>query len=291
MRLEHPYQNLTGGEWLRGNLHTHTNRSDGAAAPQAVIDHYASRGYGFLMLSDHDIHTTAEDYKALDPRGMVLIPGNEISAQGPHLLHVDADRRIDPRAQRQEVIQAINASHGFAIANHPNWHAHFNHCTIEQLSEWVGYAGIEIYNGVISRLDGTPYSLDKWDMLLARGRRVWGFANDDMHDPKCDLELGWNVAYARDKSVAGVVEALRSGRFYASTGVKIDRIEAKEMTVRIEAAQAQRIVAYQKTGKRLAVADGPALEVTVPANAGYVRFECWGAGERFAWSQPFFVVE
>ena len=31
------------------------------------------------------------------------------------------------------------------------------------------------------------------------------------------------------------------------------------------------------------------LEVEVPADAGYVRFECWGAGETFAWTQPFFI--
>ena len=27
--IEHPYQNLSGGRWLVGNLHTHTTASDG----------------------------------------------------------------------------------------------------------------------------------------------------------------------------------------------------------------------------------------------------------------------
>jgi hypothetical protein len=298
--LDHPYANLTGGQWLRGNLHCHSTRSDGTRPPQEVIDDYARRGYDFLMLSDHDLCTTPEECGVWDARGMVFLRGNEISANGPHLLHVNADRRIEPARQRQEVLQAIHAANaeraagdpgGFAIFNHPNWHANFNHCTIEQLREWVGYAGIEIFNGVISVLDGSPYATNKWDMLLTEGRKLWGFANDDCHWGDRDIELGWNVAYARERSVAGVVEALTSGRFYASTGVTITDVEVRGMTIKVRTRDAQRIVALMNTAKRFAQADAAEIEVTVPDNARYVRFECWGAAERFAWTQPFFVNE
>src|SRR5690242_8868261 len=104
MRIEHPYEALIGGKWLKGNLHTHTTNSDGERAPQAVIDDYASRGYGFLSISDHDVCTTAKEYAKLDARGMVMIPGNEITANGPHMLHVDARERIEPKQERQSVI-------------------------------------------------------------------------------------------------------------------------------------------------------------------------------------------
>src|SRR5436190_23257039 len=120
MKITHPYSQLTGGQWLRGNLHTHTTRSDGARSPQTVIDDYAQRGYDFLMLSDHDIFSAPEDYAKWNPRGLVLIGGNEVSANGPHILHVDADRRVEPAKRRQQVFESINASHGFAIVNHPN---------------------------------------------------------------------------------------------------------------------------------------------------------------------------
>jgi hypothetical protein len=33
------------------------------------------------------------------------------------------------------------------------------------------------------------------------------------------------------------------------------------------------------------------IEVRVPPEARYVRLECWGPGESFAWTEPFFVVE
>lgn len=292
IKLVHPYTDLTGGEWLRGNLHTHTTRSDGARHPQRVIDDYAARGYGFLMFADHDVFTSDAAYRQWNDRGLVLIPGNEL-AGGPHLLHVDADRAVASRPNRQDILNEITAAaresgRGFAIVNHPDWESQFNHCAIEQLREWTGYAGIEIYNGVIQRLDGSPYATNKWDLLLSAGRRVWGFANDDSHRDG-DVELGWNVAYVKERSRAGVVEALQTGRFYSSTGVTIKSLRVEGMTVRIETENAHRIVGIKNVGARFAVADGPTLEATVPENATYARFVCWGAGERFAWTQPFFV--
>jgi hypothetical protein len=85
------------------------------------------------------------------------------------------------------------------------------------------------------------------------------------------------------------MDALRHGRFYASTGVTITSIEVDGLTIRLETENAQRIVALQQTGRRFAQVDDRAITVQVPDDATYVRFECWGAGERFAWSQPFYV--
>ena len=129
-KVENSYEELRGGQWLKGNLHVPTNKSDGARPHQVVIDDYAGRGYDFLMISDHDIHTWHEDLSHFDARGMVLILGNEITANGPHLLHVGADRPVEPSRQRQQVILDILAADahaqgrgeagGFAIVNHPN---------------------------------------------------------------------------------------------------------------------------------------------------------------------------
>lgn len=286
--LHNPYGQLTGGQWMRGNLHTHTTASDGKRPHQAVIDDYAARGYGFLMISDHDLYSGPELYAGLDARGMILIPGNEITARGVHLLHVDADRQLAPYGLRQGVINAINASHGFAIVNHPNWQRRFDHCTREQAIEWVDYTGMEIFNGVVQRLEGSAYATDKWDMVLNDCRLIWGFANDDSHWAEGDVELGWNTAYITDRTVAGVVGALRSGRFYASTGVNITRIEVEGNRVIVETENAQRMVAMRELGKRILTVDANRIEVVAPDDCCYLRIECWGAGERFAWTQPFF---
>lgn len=289
MKIENPYASIGEAGWLRGNLHAHTTASDGRLPIQEVLNAYATHGYDFLMISDHDIVTGPTDYARLDTRGLILIPGNEVTRHGPHLLHVNADRLVEPVADRQQVIDTINDGPGFAVINHPNWETDFNHCGFEQLAAWQNYAGLEIFNGTIGRLDGSPYATDKWDRLLASGRRVWGFANDDSHLPAEDTALGWNMVAAAERTVAGVLSALRRGAFYCSTGVSITRITVTDRRIRVETANADRIVALQQVGREFARADAAALEIEVPAKAKYVRFECHGRGGHSAWTQPFFI--
>jgi hypothetical protein len=118
---------------------------------------------------------------------------------------------------------------------------------------------------------------------------MWGFANDDSHAATGDVGLGWNMVYVKDETPQGVVDALAQGRFYASTGVEISFIGVEGRTISIQTENASRIVALRDAGRRFATVDAPAIEVDVPEGARYVRFECWGAGEAFAWTQPFFI--
>jgi hypothetical protein len=288
--IEHPYIDLTGGKWLKGNLHTHTTVSDGQRTHQEVIDEYASRGYDFLMISDHDVYTSTEELEAFDNQGLILLPGNEISVGGPHMLHVGATEFVEPDTDRQNVIDNVLKGRGFVIFNHPNWQMGFNHCPQGVLERHSGYMGLEIYNGVISRLEGSPYATNRWDLLLGSGRKVWGFGNDDTHRVNGDTELGWNVVYVKGNDPWDVVDALRKGRFYVSTGVAINRIKVEGMRIELETENASRIVALGDFGKRFEQIDGKSISVEVPTGTSYVRFECWGTGESFAWTQPFYVV-
>ena len=49
-------------EWRRGNTHTHTLWSDGDASPEFAIEWYATNGYDFLVLTDHNILQVGEDW-------------------------------------------------------------------------------------------------------------------------------------------------------------------------------------------------------------------------------------
>ncbi|MCX5758154.1 MAG: CehA/McbA family metallohydrolase [Candidatus Hydrogenedentes bacterium] len=286
MRIVNPYLGSSTA-WMKGNLHTHTTNSDGPHSPQATIGAYAELGYDFLMLSDHDRLT---DAAVLDPRGMVLIPGNEITADGPHVLHVGARSLVSPHSDRQRVFDAIRAQGGFAVCSHPNWEPHFNHCPQKMLMAWTGYTGIEIYNGVVEWLEGNPCATDRWDQLLAAGKRVWGFAHDDCHRAE-DLGIAWLMLQSREQTPDGVVDALRNGRFYASTGVAITSIRVRENHIRVETGAPCRISALSDYGYRRAMADGTVIEFEVPPNPRYtyIRVECAGNYGRMAWTQPFFL--
>ena len=122
--LVSPYLDSGDAVWLRGNLHTHTTRSDGRQDPQVVIRHYADRGYDFLALSDHD---TLSNYDCLDDCGMVLIGGNEICGGSDHVLHVGAEKLVTRNGDTQSVLDELSGVAGMSVLCHPSWAANFNH--------------------------------------------------------------------------------------------------------------------------------------------------------------------
>ncbi|MBM3215189.1 phosphoesterase [Candidatus Poribacteria bacterium] len=286
--LTNPY--AAEGEWLRGNLHTHTTLSDGSRDAAAVIADYEERGYGFLAISDHD--------RLLDPqphvadRSLVLIPGVEVSARGPHILHIGASALLEPDPDRQVVVDGIKAQGAIAILNHPNWGRTFNHFPHELMESLTGYDGIEVYNGVIERLEGTSLATDRWDRLLSAGRQVWGYGNDDAHLP-CDVELAWTVVRVSERSPGAVLDALRTGNCYASTGVVVRDIAVADSLLRIDTENAERIRFIGKHGVFLQTSEGRSATFALPTTPedaqrlSYVRAECYGSGGRVAWTQPF----
>jgi hypothetical protein len=284
--IDSPYYNGPGAVWLKGNLHTHTTRSDGVLPPQETIAKYTAKGYDFLMLSDHD---TLGEPEKLDGNGMLLIRGNEISAGGPHLLHVGANRRIEPDENRQQVIDAVNADGGLAILCHPNWQEHFNHYTFEKLLELKNYAGIEILNGTCLRLPGEARATDKWDRLLATGRMVWGYGNDDMHKDY-EQALSWTVVRAKERSVPAVLDALKTGSCYVSSGVEIDQIRATGSVLHVCAPTAQAMAVFADYGARLRYQLGNEIYFDVAdLKQTYVRVECYGPAGQMAWTQPLVI--
>lgn len=275
------------GAQYKGNLHAHTTNSDGTLSPQEVVDLYANDGYHFLMLSDHD---TITDAHRLNDRSLTLIRGYEITSRGSHMLHVQADGVLQPTPDRQPMIDAIVARGGLAIMNHPNWGENFMHCRQEELEELTGYSGVEIYNGVSERAEGAALATDRWDMLLSRGRVVWGYGNDDLHEP-ADFGLAWNMVFAEDASAPSILKALRTGGFYVSTGVCIERIAVHDDCIEIESRDTQCFRVVRDHGMILSTVEGSRLRYVVPDTfpLSYVRVECYGAGTRMAWTQPFQV--
>lgn len=287
LKIQSPYSNEPL-PWLRGNLHAHSTNSDGSRAPQEVVAAYAGLGYDFLMISDHDFITHPG---AFDHNGVVLIPGYEVTSEGPHILHVNAGARVEPQRDRQLVINDIDAQGGgLAIFCHPNRDRLFCHCAQELLERISGYAGVEIYNGVTRRSEGDPLATQRWDRLLGLGRKVWGFANDDSHLPGDD-GVAWNVVQCATREPNDIVHALRTGQFYASTGVVVESVLVEENRINVVTQNAERIVAVCDFGRRVSTFDGPSMMLTLPENAPitYIRFECYGVGDAMAWLQPIYI--
>ncbi|MDE2125488.1 MAG: PHP domain-containing protein [Armatimonadetes bacterium] len=287
MQLDSPYLG-SGFQWLRGNLHTHTTVSDGEKPPEQTIADYEALGYHFLAISDHDSLVDPADYQSRT--AMTLLPADEVSANGSHIGAVGITAVVDPSPNRQKVLDETAEMGGFTILNHPSWQRQFSHFTNAQMLELTGYAGIEIYNGIVERQHGAAMATDRWDWLLGQGKRVWGFANDDKHF-EIDMERGWNVAQAADRSPAAIIDALVHGRFYASTGVQIDSIELQGRLLRIVAPNAQRIRFIGAAGIECRYVNGAHAEYEITGEEGCcVRAECFGAGAAMAWCQPVWIT-
>lgn len=287
IHIESPYLADDNAAWLRGNLHTHTTRSDGRQAPQTVVDHYASLGYDFLMLSDHDVLGEPEK---LDARGMVLLRGAEICGGQPHVLCAGPKKLLSARKNQQRLLDEIADDGALGILCHPNWEEDFNHYPYERLLEMKNYVGIEIFNGVVIDLPGSHMSTDKWDRLLAAGRKLWGFGNDDAHNIS-QAGRGWNMVQARTRTPRAILDALRKGRFYVSSGVTIESIRCDGPLLTIRTRDADQIAVFGLHGARLGLFDGARLTFDVRNVAGpLIRVECYGRGDRTAWTQPFYIL-
>jgi len=288
LTIESPYNNPLPLK-LKGNMHAHTTKSDGRLSPEDLVRTYREAGYDWLIITDHDLVTQPSDSTG----NLILLPGNEITAGGGHILHVGTRERIEPLADRAEVIRRARDAGGLIVINHPRWSSSYNHWPVEAIKGLPRFDGIEIYNGIMRREPGSPLATDCWDRLLSQGVRSWGYANDDFHKD-IDLGLGWNVAMCEEATGDAILESLATGQFYASTGVVLSRLETEGTTVRISCQNESVCVPIIEHSIESGRYPGDSWEFDLEELCGerkpsYVRFEIHGAGMAVAWTQPIFL--
>ena len=223
--------------WFKGNLHTHTNESDGDSSPETVVDWYSNNKYDFLVLSDHN-HLTILDSNQTK---LLLIPGEEITLNLPYTIHINAigiKKVIEPtlRSTKVKTLQAnidnIISSGGLAEINHPNFRWALNEKDLVQVR---GAHFIEVFNGNYNTHNyggGGKKSVEEmWDEMLSKKIKIWGVAVDDSHHFKEEFAphrhnpgRGWVEVFAKNLSEKNILDSMRNGYFYFSNGVKFKKI-------------------------------------------------------------------
>ena len=223
--------------WFKGNLHTHTNKSDGDSSPETVVDWYSNNKYDFLVLSDHN-HLTILDSNQTK---LLLIPGEEITLNLPYTIHINAigiKKVIEPtlRSTKVKTLQAnidnIINSGGLAEINHPNFRWALNEKDLVQVR---GAHFIEVFNGNYNTHNyggGGKKSVEEmWDEMLSKKIKIWGVAVDDSHHFKEEFAphrhnpgRGWVEVFAKNLSEKNILDSMRNGNFYFSNGVKFKKI-------------------------------------------------------------------
>lgn len=93
------YDDLYQRTPLKGDLHSHSHRSDGRRDPAALAGHFREQGYDFFALTDHNRFYTGgeidEVYEGVN-LGITRIRGEEVHAPGSvvHVVHVGGKHSV-----------------------------------------------------------------------------------------------------------------------------------------------------------------------------------------------------
>lgn len=287
------------GRFWKGNLHTHTTRSDGAWEPARVVAAYAERGYDFLCLSDHFLpHYGFPLTEAAAPPGLTLIRGAELHAPAMgngevwHILAVGLPAGFAPTAEGEtgpDLAARALAAGAFVALPHPDW----NGLSEGDAATIPGAQGVEIWNHTSEVEVGRGGDAGLIDRLLNAGRRVVIVACDDAHmnlppGPLADVAGAWVMVKAEAPTPEALVAALRAGACFATQGPEFTDIALVDGVLRVDCSPVSRIslLGPGSRGRSVHGAGLTAAEFPLRNLKGWSRLVLSDADGRRAWSQP-----
>lgn len=313
IRLVSPYEKIAGRRWFRGNLHNHSLCDTRRTSPAEVRAIYQKMGYHFTAITDHDrryptLPWQPGEWNVDAPGEFVLLRGYE--ATYPGATHVNCvgclPSQITARPGHESFLDEVHAAGAIAFLNHPFEWNDKPECVLDSPG-LRKLDGLEVYsgardtdNGLIEGRDSPCLATKLWDACLSAGLKLWGFANPDCHYFNPNLpdnpQNGFNVVLADALTREALLDALRRGRFYASTGIQVENIEIRNALVRIRSANATRIRLIGRHGQLLAAFDGPEAHYVAQGHEGYIRIELEGSfspvsypSKQCAWLQPIWL--
>ncbi len=169
--------NGDGGRWYRGDLHAHSEHSDGQNTVAEIVDYTRRVGLDYFALTDHNTISHWDELARLNDRAPLLIAGEEITMYGGHANVWGLDGWIDFRGNEPERVQRLveqaNARGSMFSINHPD-------SPIPWLFDGVrGYQAVEVWNAPW-RWFNEP-ALLRWEGHLKRGERMVAVGGSDSH--------------------------------------------------------------------------------------------------------------
>lgn len=299
--------------WVKGNLHCHTNVSDGDTPPNEVCRLYAEAGYDFLSLTDHNVFV---DPATVDSHGLLLIPGEELSMvpEEDHgiPLHINGfglkralsvERGFGRLETIQNCIDGIVAAGGIAQLNHPNFYWAFDHAIMEKTTDCFLFEVCSGHPLTFDEGDDTHVSVEyMWDYLLSRGKLIYGTGVDDGHTylevnpERANPFKAWTWADVEELTVDEVLGALWRGDFYASNGVELaDIVQGWQSTCKVAIAASPGLTYVTQFISN----NGEVLHESRELDASfempdddkhtYLRMKVTASDGTCAWTQPMFV--
>lgn len=308
MSMQLPAFSAPGRFW-RGNIHTHSTRSDGVLSPEEVCRRYRAEGYDFLALTDHFIG--AYGYPIVDTVPMrandfTTILGAELHS-GPmangelwHILAVGLpadfaqsqtpDFRVHPGQETgAEIAARAVAAGAFVAVAHPQWSG----LTLADARGITAAHAVEVYNHGCAtgcdRADGFAIA----DLLLSEGRHLSMVATDDAHFSEPDHFGGWVMVKAEENTPEALLASLKAGTFYSSQGPELRDVRVEGGHVVVECSAVASVI-VQGTGSGAKAVHGHSMtrgEVPLDRLRGspWLRVTVIDAAGKRAWSNPIWL--
>jgi len=283
--INNPY--FPGGSLsLKGQLHCHTTNSDGLDSPSALVTAYKDAGFNFMTITDHNFITP-------DPSisGITWIGTSSEESQERHINAFDITIRDSTLINTQDIINFHRANNKITSLNHSNWNYDQDSISKAVLQDEIlklfDFNFIEVFNGTT----GT-YAETQWDWALSSGKKVFGTSVDDCHNITASNQFnaGWVVVHVNSNDKASILDNLRRGNFYSSTGNDIS-VSVSENVITASSTTSSNITFIGNNGRLLQSNDGvTSVTYTIRGDEGYVRVNSVKVSNSTkAWSNPIFI--
>lgn len=249
--------------------------------------------YDFLAITDHYFLTDLS--KHINDEQLILFQGVEYKTSKKQTLGINIttyDDDKDDFENHEKLFSKVQAQGGLNIICHPHGFGN-DYWPAEELLKLDNFMGIEIYNNNV-RFDnkGRAVATDIWDILLSAGKKVWGFANDDMHVfSRCGG--AFNIVLAKEKSRFAILEALKNGSFYCSSGIFLDEIGIRNNSIYLKLKHENIPAKFKfigENGKIIYQCFGNEASYEFSnCTSSYIRVEARREDGSMAWSQPFYL--
>jgi hypothetical protein len=296
------------GRFFRGNLHCHSDRSDGMRTPEAVAAAYRDAGYDFIALSDHFEAVygwRVTDTRALRDDHFTTIVGAELSSApwGERYTYwvtavgLPTDFAAPPADNHAEAITRAKSCGAFVTLLHPG----INNLPLEVVDTLPAFDtvdAVEIYNHNRGAAAGSDQGNGVYMLegLLELGCRVLVSAGDDAHfiHPR-DRFGGWVQVYCERLDPQNLLSALLAGHYYATQGPALRelRVEGARLHVETSATYAISLSGrgdlWQSAQERIGEQGHDLVEADFdlsPFRGSYCRVTVVDAQGRRAWSNP-----
>ena len=227
------------GRFYRGNLHTHSTRSDGALAPEVVVDAYRLRGYDFVALTDHFL--AQYGFPITDTRE--LHAPRTASGLNWHLVAVGLPLDFAPPSPAEtgpELAARAAAQGAFVGIAHPAWYS----LTLSDALTIEAAHAVEVYNEGSAQWSDRGNSWYICDLMLGHSRRMNTYAADDAHflSSRPAAFAAWVQVRAEELSPEALLTALRAGSYYSSQGPEIHNVAVAGGRMEVSCSPASAII-------------------------------------------------